>query len=160
MLISSASFAQNDAIDKFFEDYQDNELFTMVYVSPKMFGMISKVAGDEFDGEIADVVKDIKGLKILTTKDTSKDYYKEANRRIDTKGYEVLLTARDKGQKVRFLTKTSGDIVKELLLLVGGGEQEFVLMSFVGNLDLAKIAKLAKKLNIDGVEHLEKLGQE
>jgi len=42
-------------------------------------------------------------------------------------------------------------------LLVGGTE-EFVMVSFVGKIDLDKISRLAKKLDVDGVEHLDKLG--
>ena len=38
-----------------------------------------------------------------------------------------------------------------------GGEDEFSLISFVGDLDLEKIGRLGKSLNIDGSEHLEKL---
>ena len=67
-----------------------------------------------------------------------------------------MLQARDNGQKIQFLTKDKGNIIEELLLLVGG-ENEFVMLSFVGNLDLDKIASLAAKLDIDGAEHLSKL---
>ena len=56
---------------------------------------------------------------------------------------------------MRFVTKENNGIISELLLLVGG-KDEFVMMSFVGNIDLDKISKLAKKLDIDGAEYLEK----
>jgi hypothetical protein len=153
------SQAQVDAINKFFSDYEDNPDFTVVYVSPMMFEMVAKMAGEEVDEEIVDVVKDLKGLKILRTELNPLEVYKEAKQKINTSDYEVLLTARDKCQNIRFLTKTQGEIVNELLLLVGG-EKEFVLLSFVGDLDLNKIAKLASKLDLDGAEHLEKLKNE
>ena len=66
------------------------------------------------------------------------------------------MTVRDKESNVRFVTKESNGLISELLLLVGG-KDEFVMMSFVGNIDLNKIAKLAKKLDIDGAEHLDKV---
>lgn len=156
-ITSIGLFAQNNAIDKFFNAYQDNEDFSVVYVSPKMFQMLAKVATEELDEDVNAVVKDLKGLKILRTDVNSAAVYKDAVTKIDTKEYELLLTARDKGQNVNFYTKSSGsDVIEELLLLVGG-EKEFVLLSFVGTLDLDKIAKLASKLNMDGAEHLEKL---
>ncbi|RMD75878.1 MAG: DUF4252 domain-containing protein, partial [Bacteroidetes bacterium] len=34
---------------------------------------------------------------------------------------------------------------------------EFVMLSFVGNIDLKKIGELSKVLNVEGAEHLEKL---
>ena len=70
------------------------------------------------------------------------------------------MTARDDGQNVKILTKTkSDDVIEELLLLVGGAD-EFILVSFVGNINLNDLAKVASSLDIDGVKHLEKLGNE
>ena len=153
----TTSFAQNDAIDRFFSSYQDKEEFTVVYVSPRMFQMVSKVIEGQEDEEIKDLVKDIKGLKILSTDVDPIKYYKEATAKIPTDDYELLMTVRDKESNIRFFTKeSSSDIVEELLLLVGA-EDNFVLMSFVGKLDLNKIGKLAKKLDIDGAEFLEQL---
>lgn len=150
-------FAQNDAIDNFFQSYQDDENFTMVYVSPRMFQMVSKVIEGQDDEEVKELVKDIKGLKILTTEVDPMNYYNKAIKKIPTQEYEILMTVRDKGSNVKFLTKESSkDVISELLLLVGG-EDSFVLMSFVGELDLNKIAKLAKKLDLEGAEFLENL---
>ena len=148
--------AQSDAIVQYFDKYMDDERFTTVYVSPKMFELVSKVGSSEMDDDVKDVIKDLKGLRILTTEEGSAEFYKEAKQKIDTKQFEVLMTVRDEGSNVEFLVKDQGDIIQELLLLVGG-EEEFVLMSFVGNIDLNKIAKLSKTLDIEGAEHLDKL---
>lgn len=148
--------AQVDAIDRFFSQYEDDPTFSVVYVSPKMFQMITKVSGEEVEDEVLDVIKDLKGLKILTTEVNAGTVYADAKAKLKTSDYEVLLTARDGGQNVRFFTKSTGDIVHELLLLAGGTE-EFVLMSFVGDLDLNKLANLAGKLDIEGAEYLGNL---
>lgn len=158
LFISSASFAQIDAIERFFKDYQEDQNFTVVYVSPKMFQMVSKATDGGTDQELAAIVKDLKGLRILTTEVNPDKIYKEANKRLNIKEYEELVTVRDKDSNVRFVTKESNGMISELLLLVGG-KDDFVMMSFVGNIDLNKIAKLAKKLDIDGAEHLEKVNK-
>lgn len=150
------SFGQSDAIVKYFDKYMDNEEFTIVYISPKMFSMVSKVTPEDMDPEVKEIIKNLKGLRILTTSTNPLAFYKEAKAKINTSEYEVLMTVRDEGENVEFLVKDNGDIINELLLLVGGSD-EFVLMSFVGNIDLNKIAKLAKNINIDGMEHLENL---
>ena len=86
--------------------------------------------------------------------------YKDALSKLPTKEFEVLMTARDDGQNVKILTKTKGDdVIEELLLLVGGSD-EFVLVSFIGNINLNDLAKVAGELDLDGVKHLEKLGQD
>lgn len=158
IFISVSSFAQVDAIERFFKDYQEDENFTVVYVSPKMFQMVSKATGASEDQELASIVKDLKGLRILKSSINPQKLYKEANSRLNIKEYEELVTVRDKGSNVRFVTKETNGMISELLLLVGGAD-DFVMMSFVGNIDLNKIAKLAKKLDIDGAEHLEKVGK-
>lgn len=158
LCISLSATAQADAIERFFKDYQEDDNFTVVYVSPKMFQMVSKVSDGSEDKELSAIVKDLKGLRILTSKVNPDKIYKEANKRLNIKEYEELVTVREKDSNVRFVTKELNGVINELLLLVGG-KDEFVMMSFVGNIDLNKIAKLAKKLDIDGAEHLDKVNK-
>lgn len=155
--ITAQSFGQADAISRYFEKYMDDESFTVVYISPKMFNMIAKLGGDEIEPEIKEIIQDLKGLRILVNEDTLQGmkYYKEATRTINTKGYEELMTVRDKQTRVRFMIKDKGDIVEELLLLVGEPSQ-FVMLSFVGKIDLDKISKLSD-MNVGGLEHLDKI---
>ena len=162
MLFSMTAMAQNDAISKYFDQYVDDENFTVVYVSGKMFSMLSKVEVDELKDEeaqaIMDVAKDIKGLRVLVTEENPRDYYKTARKLINTNdGYEVLLTVRDEGTNVNFWIKETSNVIEELFLLVGG-EDEFVMVSFLGKLDLNKIAQLANTIDMKGAEHLGKIG--
>lgn len=151
--------AQNDAISKFYHQYESDTSFSVVYVSPKMFKMVSKVAGEEFESEMGDFVKDLRGLKVLSTKKGGAALYKDAMRRIPTSTYDELVKVRDGAQNVRILSKgdEAGNLVDELLILVGE-KQDFTLVSFVGRIDLNKLSKLAKKIDIKGAEHLENIG--
>ena len=139
--------AQNDGITRFFKQYEDDERFTMVYVSPKMFQMVAKIETDDEDwNNIREVVKDLGGLRVLTA-DSIGDgvaMYKSALSRVPQNEY------------VRFWIKDSGNIIEELLLLVGS-EDEFTMLSFTGKIDLDKISQLSKSLDIDGAEHLGKI---
>lgn len=159
MLSLTAVNGQADAIGQFFEKYRNNSEFTQINISPKMFEMFSQMddSGD-MDDETMEMIKSLKGLKILTTESNPRQYYKEFITKVSTTGYEELMTIRDGDSDVKFLVKDSdgGNIVNELLLLVGG-EEDFVLMSFVGKIALDKVGKLAKNINISGSEHLDKL---
>ena len=64
-------YAQNNAIDKYFDQYKDDERFTMVYISPKMFEMAVKVAEENVEDEVVDMLREIEGLKILTTEEST-----------------------------------------------------------------------------------------
>ena len=150
-------WAQTDAITQYFDKYMDDENFTVVYITPKMFQMISKLDLKDPDAkEIKEVLQDLKGLRILQTEKNSMQYYKEVIAKFKPTEYELLMTVRDKGENVRFWTKESGGVISELLMLVGG-VKEFVMISFVGNISLDKISKLANKMDVDGMEHLKDL---
>ena len=163
LLLAISAQAQNDAIAKYFDQYMDDENFTMVYVSGKMFSMIAKIDIDELKDEeaqiIMDVAKDIKGLRVLMTEENPRQYYKTARKLINSDEYEILLTVRDKGENVNFWIKEKDNVIEELFLLVGG-EDEFVMVSFMGKLDLNKIAQLADKIDMKGAEHLGKIGKQ
>ncbi|MBR9921318.1 MAG: DUF4252 domain-containing protein [Bacteroidetes bacterium] len=142
-----------DAISKYFNKYVEDERFTVVYISGKMFDMFGKMELDLEDQEVAalkEVVKDLEGLRILVAEENVEGLFDEAINTIQTKDYELLMQVRSAdGENVQFLVKDSGDMINELLLLVGGTE-EFVLMSFVGQIDLSKIGKLAEAFDDDG----------
>lgn len=154
-LVGQAKAQDNNsanAIDKYFKQYVEDERFTVVYISSKLFEIIGKldVEGVDFDDKeaelILDLAKDTKGLRILVTEEDTQALFAEAKSKINTSEYEVLMTVRNHDDSdVEFLVKDENDTIKELLLLVGGDE-EFVLLSFVGNLDLNKISNLAKEI--------------
>lgn len=148
-----------NAIDKYFAQYVEDKNFTVVYISPKMFQMLDKLKlegmEDADEKAVLDIAKDLRGLRILTTETNAKSYYKEAKSKINTKEYEVLMTVRDNdGDNVEFLVKdepgSNGNIISELLLL-SGGDDEFVLISFVGKISLDKISRLARSIEENDV---------
>ena len=155
----SFSADAQDAVQGFFDKYKDDDNFTQVNISPKMFQMLSQMdADDDTDADVMKMISSLKSLKILTTEINPMTYYKEFNTLFNQSNYEELMTVRDNETDVTFLVRDGdgGNIVKELLLLVGGAK-DFVLMRFEGDIPLDKVGKLASGLNISGAEHLEKL---
>ena len=159
LMLSISGFSQVDAIAKYFNKYQEDTDFTVVYISPKMFEMISKLAEEEIDPEVQAIIRDLKGLRVLTTEKNPMRYYNEVTETLNLKSYEELMTIRDGNSNVRFLIKSKKDLVEELLLLVGS-EEEFVMISFVGKIDLEKISRLSNSADIEGLQHLQKIDQE
>jgi Domain of unknown function (DUF4252) len=153
--------AQHDAITRFFNQYAEDERFTVVYVAPKLFSMVSKIETDDEDwNNIREIVKDLGGLRVLTA-DSIADgltMYKNALSKVPTGEYAELLTVRDGTENVRIWTKDTNDgsIIEELLLLVGSPDS-FTLLSFTGKINLDKISQLSKTLDIDGAQHLDKI---
>jgi len=164
--------AQQDAISTYFAKYVDDEDFTVVYVSGKMFDLmetvISNLDTEDMNSDqvsaLTDVVQDMKSLRILNKSGDGINMYKEASKTITAaKPYEVLMTVREKGSTfVDFFIRENDGVVNELLLLIGESadgraasllsdeeevdlsEGNFTLLSFEGRIDLNKIGDLAK----------------
>lgn len=146
--------AQPSAIDKYFKQYVEDDRFTVVYVSAKLFRMLGKLDIDGWDIDdreaeaVLDMAQDLRGLRVLVSEYDVYELFQEAKSKIDTEEYEVLLTVRSKdGDNVEFLIKDTEDesVIEELLLLYGGGD-EFVMASFVGKIILDKVYRLAREI--------------
>jgi CII-binding regulator of phage lambda lysogenization HflD len=117
--------------------------------------MIAKISSESEDKEFKNLVAGLKGLKMITTQKDAAKYYQEVLAKLP-KSYEELVTVKEKGKNIKFLTKGTNDKISELLLVIGG-TNEFMLLSIVGDIDLNNVAKLANKINIQGSEHLDKV---
>src|SRR5258707_15681640 len=96
LFLATGAFAQDDAIGKFFGKYVDDNRFTVVSVSPKMFRLLSKVKWDTIPSDVRQSISKLQSLRILSTETTPQQFYKEALTRIDRKQYEELITVRYK----------------------------------------------------------------
>lgn len=155
--LSFANAQKNDAIQKFFQNYSNDESFTSVNITGKVFEMISKI--QTTDPEFADFQKAFKNIKyvnILTHEGDGNKLYKEAIAKVNTTEYEPLMVVKGKDENVQFLTKTTGNTINELLLLVGD-EKDFTLLSFVGDLDLDMISKMSTKVDLNHGDTLKAL---
>ncbi|MEZ4988009.1 MAG: DUF4252 domain-containing protein, partial [Saprospiraceae bacterium] len=149
LLASTSLWSQANAIDTYFQDYVEDERFSVVYVSPRVFQLFEKMSSEKMDMDereataFRDMASDLRGLRILSTDITPAKFYDEAQRKINTKLYEPLVTIRERnGGKTSFLLRENSQGVIEELLFISYGTEEFTLMSFVGNLNLDKIMKL------------------
>ena len=160
LIIVNGAFCQ-DAISKFFSKYQADESFSQVTVSSKMFGLFTNMEADTpEDKEILDAISKLKGLRILAKEDArdARGLYKEAFSLIPVKEYEELMSVRDKDKDMKFMIRENGGKISELLMVMGGNE-DFMVMSLFGEIDLKQISRIGKKMNVSGLEHLDKMNK-
>lgn len=156
---SVATYAQNDAITKFFNKYASDESFTQVTISSKMFSLFTNMeVTNAEDKEVLDAITKLKGLRILKKDDPlkSRALYKEAFSLIPLREYEELMSVRDKDKDMKFMIKESGGKIAELLMIMGGNN-EFMILSIFGEIDLKQISRISKKMNVQGLENLDKI---
>ena len=159
MVLSVGVYAQDNAVSKFFSKYQNDESFSQVTVSSKMFSLFTNMDVEKpEDKEVLDAISKIKGLRILGKEKTrdSRALYKEAMSMIPQKEYEELLTVRDKDKDMKFFIKEASGKISELVMVLGGNE-EFMVLSIFGEIDLKQMSKIGRKMDVDGLKNLERL---
>jgi hypothetical protein len=158
MIVVSGASAQ-DAISKFFSKYQDDESFTQVNVSSKMFSLFTNMEAEtQEDKEVLNAISKLKGLRILHKDNTSdaRALYKEAFALIPVKEFEELMSIREKDNDIKFYIKESGGKISELVMIMGSMD-DFMVMSLFGEIDLKQVSRIGKKMDVKGLENLHNL---
>ena len=157
VLAPIVSFAQNDVITELFEQYYEDESFTKVSVSSKMFELFTEIEpGDKDEEIILEAISKLEGLKILAADSVpnSRQMFDGAVKKISSNGYEELMEVKDAEEDMKFLIMDSDGIISELVMVIGG-RKKFVILSLYGEIDLKSISKLSRSMSIGGLEHLE-----
>ncbi len=145
--------AQN-FVECFRQKYGEREDFTVVNISQKMLQMVA-LAADEKDQAL---LKNLTGLKVITTEKQPEVYYTDAIKMLTEKegNMEELMSVKEKEEDVRMFTREEKGIVSELVIIVKE-KANFVLIGITGDIDLQQMAGLSKSLQVNGLEQLEKI---
>ena len=159
--LGTGVYAQGEAITKFFNKYATDESFTtQVTISSKMFSMFTDMEVEKpEDKEVLDAISKLKGLRIIGKENTSdaRNLYKEASGIILQNKYEELMSVRDKDEDMKFyvLEKSPGKISE--LVMLSGSNDDFMLLSLFGEIDLKQVSRIGQKMNVGGLENLQKM---
>lgn len=154
-----AAQAQDDAISRFFTKYADDESFTNVNITARMFGLFTDLEmEDKEDQEVMDAISKLEGLKILAKDevDNGKNLYREALALLPKKEFDELMSVRDEDKDMKFMIKEKNSKVEELVMIMGGNH-EFFILTLYGEIDLNQVAKISKAMDVDGLEGLENI---
>lgn len=158
LMVTLTAANGQDVITKFFGKYQNDESFTNVNISSKMFGLFTEMdVDDPHDKEVLEAISKLKGLKILAKEDArnSRELYREALGLIP-KNFEELMSVRNEDKDMKFMIVENGGKISEMLMVVGGNT-EFMIMSIFGEIDLKQISRIGSKMNIKGLENLQNM---
>ena len=149
-------------MDKLYDKYSGTTGYTSVYISKYMFDMFrNKDADPKTQDDMGKTLSKLNCIKILVTDDDPAtpapvNLYQEIMKVLPASAYKEIMVVKDKDQNVKFYAKEEKDRVVELLLVIGG-KDENVLISIQGDIDMKNISKLANSMNIEGMENLEKI---
>lgn len=153
--------AQKSSVEKVFDQYSGKEGYTSVHITQYMFELFAQIANDDEDKEFKEVTSDLTAIKILTLDSLTnvsrgQSFYQEISKLLTAPDYKDLMIVKDGGEEIKFIIKESNRKISELVMIIGG-ESDGVLISLLGDIDLKKITKLSKSMDIKGLEHLEKV---
>lgn len=156
-------FAQSPA-DALFDKYSQMDGYTSVYITQNMFSLFADVETEADESGFLELVKNLKCIKIITADQDSglvvkpANFYDEISKDFPIGKYEDLMIVKQKDQNVKFMIRKEGKNIKELLMIVGGTDEN-AMISIQGEIDLKSISKLSKAMKIEGMENLEKIEQ-
>lgn len=159
-LMTTSLQAQDDAIQKFFSKYMEDDSFSRVYISPKMMQMAGGFlkSADQNDPETKDLgelISKVRGIRILSgDKVNGQQMYKEAMATLNKNQYEDLMDVADKDSNIKFMVREEGGKIRELLMLTGSAEG-FTLLSMLGNFTYQDLNILAEKTNMPGMKEYQ-----
>ncbi|MEQ9467107.1 MAG: DUF4252 domain-containing protein [Ekhidna sp.] len=156
--ITSLAFSQQ-VVTKYMDKYENDETFTKVSVSSKMFSLFSEMEGSEEDEQLFyDITSKLKGMKVVASEKVSdpKGLYASAISDVSKAGFEELMTVKDAEENVKISIREKGGIIEELIL-VAGGKEKFAMVSLYGEIDLKQISKLASLMRVNQLKYLENI---
>jgi hypothetical protein len=156
-LLSLSMMGQGTVITKYFNKYAENDEYTKISVSQKMFSMFTNLeAGSVAEKEFLQAVSKLKGLKVLIADSipNSAAIYKQAVADINKAAYEELVSVNDARGNMLFSTRESNGIISELIMVVGG-KKEFIMVSLYGDIDLKNISKIAQQMHVPGLDSMK-----
>lgn len=148
-ILPFTNYAQNSIFDKF-EDMDD---VTTVVVTQEAFKMLAKFkSGGEEGAEYFDMVKGLTSFRVFTTENSeiAKQMGNVVSSYLKSTKLTELMRVKDKDAKVKIYVRNGKDdnYVSELLMFVSDlhnkANQEAVILSLTGDIDLNKISKLTE----------------
>jgi len=149
--------AQNKAIEQLFQKYSDKDGFTSVVITKNMFQLFANIDNPNND-DFLRTVKNLDFIKILSIKGENDGaaFYREILSAIPEKDYKELMTIKETGSQVKFLTLEKDGVIRELLM-ISGGKEESTLIWLTGIIDMKTVGKIAQGMHVEGMENLEKV---
>lgn len=142
LLVLTALFAigaSAQTANSIYKKYSGLTGVSSVYISPVMFDIVKKIPAVSLQGDELDmmpVIQSFNGMYLLDMQDNSQaseDLLKEVERLIAKGKFELLMEAKDEGERVRIYLMRNKNIITDFVMLAQQG-RETTFISITGNL--------------------------
>ena len=158
------SWAQASELDKMFDRYSGQKGFTSLHITRHLFDLFKKAETAQQGKEFDEAVTSLRSIKLLvadsiTNAAMNYSLIRDVLRSLNRDAYTELMVFQQNGREtITVLIREEGPVIQEFLMTIDS-PKEAVFIFLEGNIDLEKIARLSKTMNIQGFEHLEKVDQ-
>lgn len=162
--LPALSWAQSSELDKLFDRYSGQQGFTSLHITRHLFNLFKKVETAQQGKEFDEAITSLRSIKLLVADSTANaamnySLIRDVLRSLKRDAYTELMVFQQNGREtITVLIREDGPVIQEFLMTVDS-PKEAVFIFLEGNIDLEKIARLSKTMNIQGFEHLEKVDQ-
>ncbi|WP_226391264.1 DUF4252 domain-containing protein [Penaeicola halotolerans] len=152
IMSSLAVQAQDDFISKHFPTLMENEKFTKVYFSAKMFSMMANFTSAQEAEDFTAILPRLTGLRLVSSENIDgKPYYDKALSVLKREKYEVLMEVSEEGAMTKFMMKEgSGGRISEFVML-SIDAQNITLISLTGNMTMKDINMISESSVMEGL---------
>lgn len=164
LLMLPATIMAQSEFDKLYEKYAGKDGITSINIQPELFkflGSIDMSDSAEDSQEVQEIMAKLSGLKILayegTDTKTMEKFFNEVKKTLPMNKYAELMSVDDSDSHVKFLVKKKTDNTFSEMLMIVKSDDEVLVMSMLGDLDMKSISKIGSSLDMEGMENLEKL---
>ena len=160
LIICSTAIAQKGEI-KDLEGYIDFGELSSVYGEPKvrinigekLLGFVGLIAKNE-DEDAAELLRKLKAVRVEVyelNKDSGPavNMLKEISEKLQSKGWEAVVTVQEKEEQVRIFVKISQDVIDGLVVMAVDDGGEGVFINIIGEIEPEQVGKVTRALDID-----------
>jgi len=148
-------FSQRNLLDDFFDNYSGRDGYTSVTIDGNIFGLLRNF---DDDPELEGLDRKITSIRIVSReKDKGfarEDFLSEIRGVIRRGRYEELVTVKNPDTDLRIMVKSSGDAIREVLVVASGENEAVIQIS--GNLTREDVDRLSEN-HAEGLARLELL---
>ncbi len=158
----ATSFGQDNAIAKYFSDFENRDDATTLALSGKAFGLAQEMKTDENTpsemGMVKELASKVTGLTVVYC-----DKVTNANQLANTasnrvkNSFEDLLVVKNGETLLRIMINDLNGSIKEVLVVAGKGES-LLVASLTGDLNLSDVGSLTKTISEAGSKWSGEMG--
>ncbi|WP_418981850.1 DUF4252 domain-containing protein [Alistipes sp.] len=136
--------AQSKAVERFFDSYLASESVTSVQLEPKMMQLMSRQAAERGDEELAQLLRDIRFIRIVALKGGDRErFVDDARRAVTAGGFPLVTSSTEQGQTTLFYLREARLTDNAELLMLTYGPKETVVVDIYGAFDLQEVVRLS-----------------